>query len=151
MAQDNKPQTQSSSNSWIDEAVARMNANGWNFVRGNGEGAMETFFSNPENIIWSNESKKPSKHTNASCQNTKRKGAGQTAGPGTPSRCCMSSKDKSLQEYMQKVRDCLIETYGFSRTESDDWTKDSENDWQEYLNAKLTPKGVAYGLASGLL
>ena len=26
---------------------------------------METFFSNPENIIWSNESKKPSKHTNA--------------------------------------------------------------------------------------
>ena len=56
-----------------------------------------------------------------------------------------------MQEYKQKVKDCLIETYGFSRTEADDWTKDSENDWQEYLNAKLTPQGVAYGLASGLL
>ena len=130
MAQDNKPQAQPSSSS---------------------EGAMETFFSNPENIIWSNESKKPSKHTNACCRNTARAAAGQTAGPGTQSRCCMSSTDKSLQEYKQKVRDCLIETNGFSRTEADDWTKDSENDWQEYLNAKLTPQGVAYGLASGLL
>ena len=108
MAQDNKPQTQSSSNSWIEEDVANLRALGFNVVKGNGEGAMAIFFSNPENIIWSNESKKPSKHTNACCRNPTRTGAGQTAGPGTPSRCCMSSKDKSLQEYMQKVEQSLL-------------------------------------------
>ena len=108
MAQDNKPQAQPSSSSWIDEAIARMNANGWNFVRGNGEGAMETFFSNPENIISSNRSDKPSKHTNACCRNSTRTAAGQTARPGTPSRCCMSTMDKSLQEYKQKVEQSLL-------------------------------------------
>ena len=108
MAADNKQNNQSSSNSWIDELDAKLRAAGYNFVEGNGEGAMETFFSNPENIIWSNESKKPSKHTNASCRNSTRTGAGQTAGPGTPSRCCMSTMDKSLQEYMQKVEQSLL-------------------------------------------
>ena len=108
MAQGSKQNNQSSSNSWIDEAIARMNANGWNFVRGNGEGAMETFFSNPENIISSNRSDKPSKHTNACCRNSTRTAAGQTARPGTPSRCCMSTMDKSLQEYKQKVEQSLL-------------------------------------------
>ena len=108
MAQDNKPQAQPSSSSWIDEAVARLNARGYNFVKGNGEGAMEAFFSNPENIISSNRSDKPSKHTNACCRNSTRTAAGQTAGPGTPSRCCVSSMDKNLQEYMQKVEQSLL-------------------------------------------
>ena len=108
MAQDNKPQTQSSSNSWIDELDARLRALGFNVVKGNGEGAMETFFSNPENIISSNRSDKPSKHTNACCRNSTRTAAGQTARPGTQSGYCASSTDKSLQEYKQKVEQSLL-------------------------------------------
>ncbi len=151
MAQDNKPQAQPSSSSWIDEAIARMNANGWNFVRGNGEGAMEAFFSNPENIIWSNESKKPSKHTNACCRNSTRTAAGQTAGPGTPSRCCVSSMDKNLQEYKQKVRDCLARTYKASTTEIENCLAGSDSYWQELLDSGLPADAAAYGTLSGLL
>ena len=151
MAQDNKPQTQSSSNSWIEEDVANLRALGYKVVKGNGEGAMETFFSNPENIIWSNESKKPSKHTNACCRNSTRTGAGQTAGPGTPSRCCMSAMDKSLQEYKQKVRDCLTRTYKASTTEKENCLAGSDSYWQELLDSGLPADAAAYGTLSGLL
>ncbi len=108
MAADNKQNNQSSSNSSTETLGDYLRSLGYKVVKGNGEGAMETFFSNPENIIWSNESKKPSKHTNACCRNSTRTGAGQTARPGTPSRCCMSTMGKSLQEYKQKVEQSLL-------------------------------------------
>ena len=108
MAADNKQNNQSSSNSSTETLGDYLRSLGYKVVKGNGEGAMETFFSNPENIISSNRSDKPSKHTNACCRNSTRTGAGQTAGPGTPSRCCMSAMDKSLQEYKQKVEQSLL-------------------------------------------
>ena len=151
MAQGSKQNNQSSSNSWIDELDARLRAAGYNFVEGNGEGAMETFFSNPENIIWSNESKKSSKHTNACCRNTARAAAGQTAGPGTQSGYCASSTDKSLQEYKQKVRDCLTRTYKASTTEIENCLAGSDSYWQELLDSGLPADAAAYGTLSGLL
>ena len=108
MAADNKQNNQSSSNSSTETLGDYLRSLGYKVVKGNGEGAMETFFSNPENIISSNRSDKPSKHTNACCRNSTRTAAGQTAGPGTPSRCCMSAMDKSLQEYKQKVEQSLL-------------------------------------------
>ena len=149
MAQDNKPQAQPSSSSWIDEAIARMNANGWNFVRGNGEGAMAIFFSNPENIIWSNESKKPSKHTNAFCRNMARAAAGQTAGPGTPSRCCMSSKDKSLQEYMQKVEQSLLKNNNCTIQEAKRLMTLYDADFPELMKQFPDPKVASLAMVMG--
>ena len=151
MAADNKQNNQSSSNSSTETLGDYLRSLGYKVVEGNGEGAMETFFSNPENIIWSNESKKPSKHTNACCRNATRTGAGQTVRPGTLSRCCMSSTDKSLQEYKQKVRDCLTRTYKASTTEIENCLAGSDSYWQELLDSGLPADAAAYGTLSGLL
>ena len=101
--------------------------------------------------LWSNESKKPSKHTNACCRNSTRTGAGQTARPGTQSGYCASSTDKSLQEYKQKVRDCLTRTYKASTTEIENCLAGSDSYWQELLDSGLPADAAAYGTLSGLL
>lgn len=62
MAEESKLNTQSTSSSSTETLGDYMRRLGYNVVkRTDGQGAMAVIFSNPKNIIWSNESKKPSK------------------------------------------------------------------------------------------
>ena len=149
MAADNKQNNQSTSNSSTETLGDYLRSLGYKVVEGNGEGAMAIFFSNPKNIIWSNESKKPSKHTNACCRNSTRAGAGQTAGPGTPSRCCMSSKDKSLQEYMQKVEQSLLKNNNCTIQEAKRLMTLYDADFPELMKQFPDPKVASLAMVMG--
>ena len=149
MAADNKQNNQSTSNSSTETLGDYLRSLGYKVVKGNGEGAMAIFFSNPENIIWSNESKKPSKHTNACCRNTARTGAGQTAGPGTPSRCCMSAMDKSLQEYKQKVEQSLLKNNNCTIQEAKRLMTLYDADFPELMKQFPDPKVASLAMVRG--
>ena len=149
MAADKQIKTSSTSNSSTETLGDHLRRLGYKVVEGNGEGAMAIFFSNPENIIWSNESKKPSKHTNACCRNTARTGAGQTAGPGTPSRCCMSTMDKSLQEYMQKVEQSLLKNNNCTIQEAKRLMTLYDADFPELMKHFPDPKVASLAMVMG--
>ena len=92
---------------------------------------------------------KPSKHTNACCRNSARTGAGQTAGPGTPSRCCMSSKDKSLQEYMQKVEQSLLKNNNCTIQEAKRLMTLYDADFPELMKQFPDPKVASLAMVMG--
>ena len=61
------------------------------------------------------------------------------------------SKSISLDEYKNKVRECLIKNNNLSEKAADEYMKEYEDDFQDYLNDGMTPAAVATGILMNYL
>ena len=57
----------------------------------------------------------------------------------------------TLEEYKKKVEECLVKNNNCSGGETKKLMKTYEDDFQEFLNTKLSPEATAVGMKMHLL